>query len=370
MVCNTKWTSQAIINQCSPLIIKPATEAATGYLDFDYYDDSRASCIGWYAKDYGGGTVASAGAGSSFFWANGGNVLSLAGDGIRINSQATGALTQYQWEFTTEGHLVSRGGQIQTDTITTKDAATGDVITYLAGTELRVNTAIEKPDSPGTYARSNTLIVDQNSLQVMSSLNIGDDSLAPANIKIGYPSPVGSNNTFGAVQWTCWDDSSNQEVIALAEVAMDATAGAGGGNEGELVFKTKKREVDGTTERLRITDNDIKAQDGYEPQTDNSLINKKYCDDEISQAIAGSGGDTTVVEGTPTSSTEPDAAPGSMMFDLNFLYLKTSTAGWRKVPLMAFNDASAVASVTVQMTQAQYDALGTKDPSTLYVIVG
>ena len=192
--------------------------------------------------------------------------------------QERGLLERYNIDIT--GNAPSRfAGQIQTDTITTKDDASGDVITYLAGAELRVNTAIEKPDAPGTYARSNTLIVDQNSLQVMSSLNIGDDSLAPANIKIGYPSAVGSANTFGAVQWTCWDNSSNKEVIALAEVAMDATAGAGAGNEGELVFKTKKREVDGTTERLRITDNDIKAQDGYIPQSNDSLVTKGWVTD-------------------------------------------------------------------------------------------
>jgi hypothetical protein len=107
----------------------------------------------------------------------------------------------------------------------------------------------------------------------------------------------------------------------------------------------------------------------YEPNQDQALATKKYCDDEISQAIAGNQSDTTVVAGTPTGNQEPDAAPGSMMFDENFMYIRTNSR-WKKIPLYTLSDASAVGRVTVQMTQAQYQALGTKDQNTLYVIVG
>ena len=128
--------------------------------------------------------------------------------------------------------------------------------------------------------------------------------------------------------------------------------------------------ADSTAVMLNIQDDRIRAASNYEPDNDADLTTKKYCDDAIGQAIAGNQPDETIAEGTPTNQNDPDSAPGSIMFDDSFLYLKTSVLGWRKVPLMSLNAGSAVASVTVQMTQAQYNALGTKDPNTLYVIVG
>ena len=113
----------------------------------------------------------------------------------------------------------------------------------------------------------------------------------------------------------------------------------------------------------------LKAGDGsaYVPIDENSLTTKKYCDDEISQAIASNTGDTTLGAGTPTSETEPDDSPGSMLFDENYLWLKTNTV-WKKIPLAGFNAPAATA--TVQVSQAQYNALSPKDPNTLYIIVG
>ena len=209
VVCNTKWTSQTIINQCTALVTKPATEDATGYLDFDYYDNSRASAIGWYPKDYEGGTVAGAGAGSTFFWANGGNVLSLAGDGIRINSQASGALTQYQWEFTTEGHLVSQGGQLQVNTITSKDAATGDASIELGTELLTTNHTPTQPNSIATKA-----YVDANAGGGTGSATL--DGLTDTDIN----SPVSDQFlVFRDGKWTNVSSTSSVPIIPPGENA-------------------------------------------------------------------------------------------------------------------------------------------------------
>ena len=105
----------------------------------------------------------------------------------------------------------------------------------------------------------------------------------------------------------------------------------------------------------------------YTPTQPLSVTTKEYVDDEISQAIEGSQGDTSIEIGTPTSATEPDDAPGSMKVDENFLWVKTNTA-WKKLSLAAF-DAN-VSNVTVQLTQEQFDAIAEPDPNVLYIIVG
>ncbi len=193
-----------------------------------------------------------------------------------------------------DGRVTSKGG-IGTDTITTKNNAVRDVITYLAGTELRVNTGIEKPAAPGTYGRSNTFIVEPNAVQVLANINTGNSALAPADLVIGYATTVGSTTPFGFLQWQAWDDSSNKNMISFCEIGIDPVDGAGRGNGGELIFKTKEANIDGTTERLRITKNDIKAQTGYVPQTDDSLVTKGWV-----ESVIGSGG-----------SVNPDTVPGT-----------------------------------------------------------
>ena len=70
--------------------------------------------------------------------------------------------------------------------------------------------------------------------------------------------------------------------------------------------------------------------------------------------------------GTPASA-GADGSPGDMKFDENYLWLRTATE-WKKLPLAGFNSPAATA--TVQVSQAQYDALNPKDPNTLYIIVG
>ena len=119
--------------------------------------------------------------------------------------------------------------------------------------------------------------------------------------------------------------------------------------------------------KLTISNDDIVTANDYDPATDYSLATKKYVDDEISQAIEANQGDATLGAGTPTSETTPDDAPGSMLFDENYLWLKTNTV-WKKIPLAGFSSPAATA--TVQVSQAQYDALNPKDPNTLYIIVG
>ena len=119
----------------------------------------------------------------------------------------------------------------------------------------------------------------------------------------------------------------------------------------------------GDTARLTITDTDIQAFDGYEPPTDYSLATKKYVNDNLGNG----GGSANISAGTPATEVDADAVAGDMMFDENYLWLKTSTV-WKKIPLLGFS--STPTGPTLQLTQEQYDAIPVKDDNTLYVIVG
>ena len=304
VVCNTKWTSQSIINQCTALTTKPVTENATGYLDFDYYDDSRASAIGWYPKDYEGGTVAGAGAGSTFFWANGGNVLSLAGDGIRINSQASGALTQYQWEFTTEGHLVSQGGQLQVNTITSKDDALDDVDILLNGKTASFQSDSKNKAVIGTYSyrRNNgdvdaTASISSRNGTMQAYVNtIADQDVVALDIyeginNVGAGMSIQWNNAGGAFNCPS-SEILSKRVAGGANFALTFSAMVGNSLQeymtlSDAVVKSVAIEtpsVSGTA------DNDASVELGAEllttnhtPTQPNSIATKAYADSRIWQ---------------------------------------------------------------------------------------
>lgn len=125
---------------------------------------------------------------------------------------------------------------------------------------------------------------------------------------------------------------------------------------------------------MNTTDTEIKLDgnatiakaDGtvFTPSVNSSIATKKYVDDEITNAGGGGG---SISAGTPTSETAPDSDAGSMLFDDSFLWIKTSTA-WKKIPLAAFGEVAS--NVTVQLTQAAFDAIAEPSPNILYVIVG
>ncbi len=86
---------------------------------------------------------------------------------------------------------------------------------------------------------------------------------------------------------------------------------------------------------------------------------------------------TRLTEKTPDQSLLSDftAPAGTMYYDQDYLWIKTSNSGgWKKAVLWEINDtpSSGGGGVAnqVQLTQAQYNALPTKDPNTLYIIVG
>lgn len=96
----------------------------------------------------------------------------------------------------------------------------------------------------------------------------------------------------------------------------------------------------------------------YVVDSADSIATKRYVDANSSEKITS---------GTPAASNNPASSAGSMMFDENYLWLKTSTA-WKKIPLAGF--AAPAATATVQLSESQYQALSPKDPNTLYIIVG
>lgn len=127
--------------------------------------------------------------------------------------------------------------------------------------------------------------------------------------------------------------------------------------------ETRFYKTDGSTTQLLINDTMIRASSDYEPSGDYDLATKKYVDDNLGNG----GGSANISAGTPANEVDADAVAGDMMFDENYLWLKTSTV-WKKIPLLGFS--STPTGPTLQLTQEQYDAIPVKDDNTLYVIVG
>ena len=145
-----------------------------------------------------------------------------------------------------------------------------------------------------------------------------------------------------------------------------------------VTFSTIKLGTEGVSvstndvERLRITDTDIKAADGYEPQTDDSLVTKGWVESQrpplppaqiqsdwneddfakesyifnkptsLSQFTNDLDISNEIEYGTPTSSTAPDSPSGATLYDNMYLYVKGSS--WRKTALYPL-DSSGGGSV-------------------------
>jgi hypothetical protein len=99
----------------------------------------------------------------------------------------------------------------------------------------------------------------------------------------------------------------------------------------------------------------------------------------VTDLLLNSGGARIGSFKTPNFLGLPDdggAPPGTVYFDNDYLYIKVGDVGgtWKKTPLWNYNETPQLggggAVSQVQLTQAQYNALPTKDPDTLYIIVG
>jgi hypothetical protein len=237
----TIWNSGSIVHAAPIVVNVPVASNGIGWWQSNFYDGSRANALGWYPVDYGGGTVNGIGAGGTFLWADNGNGLALAADGIRINSQASGALTSHQWEFTTEGHLVSQGGRIQTDTITSKDAATGDA-EVLLGSSLTVK----------ANNKNQVQVSDTNCLRTLQVGSASKPALAFSDTTTGF---------FFA------PDDANQYNTNGSGVAF-TIANANSGISPREIFRVNR------TGQILVTDE-------YNVGSDNVLATKKYVDSRI-----------------------------------------------------------------------------------------
>ena len=204
-------------------------------------------------------------------------------------------------EATVKNNLIVEG-QIQTDTITSKDDASGDPVIELSDqvTLKTVDGSVYDPIDGASLVTKSWVIANAsgesyNDTQIFADLQTETDARINADVVLQGNIGVESNTR------------------ALADEALTAV--------------------------------DV----GLQNQIDN---------------LAPSGG---VTSGTPATPISPMAAAGSMMFDENYLWLKTSSE-WKKIPLAGF--AAPAATATVQLSESQYQALSPKDPNTLYIIVG
>ena len=364
VICNTKWNSQSIVNQCTNLITKPVTDKATGYLDFDFYDNSRASCIGWYSKDYKGGTVAGAGAGSTFFWANDGNTLSLAADGIRINSQSTGALTQYQWEFEFDGSLVSQGGQLQVPRITTQYDAEGDLEIVLNKKTASFQTDGKNNAVVGQYEykRNNG---DTDAVASVSSRNGTLQAYVPTVVDEDYVAIdiYEGLNSGGAGQSIQWNNAGGAFACPSSEIKSKRIST---GDNFELIFSSMVG--NSLQEYLKMTGGQLTTYTGYEPDSDESLVTKKWVDTKVSGV---SYDDTAIKADLTTETAARQNADVALQQNIGSEATTRNTADEALQQNINANKAYTDSRIW-QGTQTEFNAIGSGnyDESILYCITG
>ena len=298
--------------------------------------------------------------------------------------------------------------QIQTDSITTKDAAEGDAAITLGSSVVRVefettvievsgdyksvgingaatdkagltvNTAVGNPTygTQGVWSRGSVSPTTQAGRFFDSYLSqpiIAAASSCEVNHFRAYDNATGTttgshagfvagNLKAGTTKnYGFW--SQIADVAGKTNYAFYASSTAPSYLKGGLLVPSVRGPEDTNAVIALSEQATLKKGDGsaYVCTTASSLATKEYVD-----SVAGSGGGASIEAGTPASAGAA-GSPGDMMFDENYLWLRTATE-WKKIPLTAY--AGTAAAATIQVTQSQYDGLAVKDPNTLYVIVG
>lgn len=147
-------------------------------------------------------------------------------------------------------------------------------------------------------------------------------------------------------------------------VSLDSAAGSqvlaatDSGNVGigisQLSAISAKLHVNGTLRATSITD-------GVTTKTVTELL----------APPAAPAGRATHVDQKLTVTGSTAGTDGALYWDDDYIYLRTS-GGWKRARLYGLTESPPTGSGVsqVQLTQAQYNALPTKDPDTLYIIVG
>lgn len=311
---NTIWGSASIVHAAPVVVNVPVSDDAIGYWQSNFYDGSRANALGWYPKDYDGGSVAGIGGGGTFLWSDNGNGLALAGNGVRINSQASDALTTHQWEFSFEGHLIGKqGGQLQVNRITTQAAASGnpsdgtddgDKVIRLKGNQVQITDqdndygtggfSLDIRDNRGMLRLRNedvvngindtaTIVLDVSNNNYNTSIEFRTGNAKRAEIvkegiagnqywaqycSNGSSSGLEFRTAFGNVTEKTFETHPSKTIISTFEQDNDPDS-------------DNYRGIENYADRLTITKDDIKASDDYGPQNTSSLTTKQYVDSRI-----------------------------------------------------------------------------------------
>ena len=178
-------------------------------------------------------------------------------------------------------------GQVQTDTITTKDAAANECSLTL-DTNLNILCGIAGDSTPSVQRAQFRAAVDNSGVLVIGTPATGTTPSIPGISIHNDQNTATSQQQIRLVGAGGTTDYSYVGKTADAFSVVDNELIGGGAfyvgtDHGNAVFFSKDSELVFATgglqtskERLRITDNDLKAQTGYEPQTDDSLVTKSW----------------------------------------------------------------------------------------------
>ena len=295
--------------------------------------------------------------------------LAFSSNEIRFNSDWSGGASEPTWVMTEDSGFVgnnnfnyikcgSISGTISDDAAIELDANCSFVSSGIFNFQFR--------NADQSFGSKINVGYNETSSTGFANIGVGGCYLYLRDSKRFGIGATGINfNANAAADATTYDWTMEPDGTFVANAGRGVEASyitAGRNNSAGSLATSPKIVLDGAGITAVNTDGS-----DYTPIQPNSLATKSYVDDEISQAIASNEGDTTIGSGTPTTETAPDSAPGSMLFDENFLWVKTNTV-WKKIPLLGFS--STPTGPTLQLTQEQYDAIPVKDDNTLYVIVG
>lgn len=201
------------------------------------------------------------------------------------------------YAFYASGSAPSRfNGQIQTDTITTKTAATGDAEIALNGKTASVRADGINKAVIGTYPYKR----NKNDTDATASISSRNGTLQAYASTVSNADVVaidiyeGLNNA-GAGMSIQWNNAGGAFDCPASEILSKRQSGS----NFSLIFSAMVNNA--PQEYLTLSGGQLTAYSGYEPSDDNSLATKKYVDDNS----GGGSGSSTLAGLTDTNITTP-----------------------------------------------------------------
>lgn len=226
----------------------------------------------------------------------------------------------------------------------------------------------ELEDQFGIYKASekNTSFIN---VRFTTSPTCRSEMIYPGELFVWSKSIVNSINTryfikFMQTRKIMYDGDDLYYPVLRVNIYPDNSAEAGRSADIYLNSLHNIRKVNNTINGL-YTYNTL-PETSVTPTTDNQMVNKKYVDDAIADVSGGETADYTDLNNKP--SINDVTLEGNKTLDDLGIQAKGEYALKTELPTNTIS--STTVTNIVQLSQADYDALSSKDSSTLYIIVG